>query len=134
MSEYTGEQIEVLRGLEAVRKRPDDRRSRDAGVAELPDGRYRVTATLEGFQAVETTVILSKGLTAPVLIDLPFAVATRVEVLKGITYLLAFVTALRVARRREGVAFLEQPYRLGETRAAMIEGPSREALELVEVR
>jgi catechol 2,3-dioxygenase-like lactoylglutathione lyase family enzyme len=34
----------------------------------------------------------------------------------------------------EGVRFLEQPYRLGDTRAAMIEGPSREALELVEIR
>ena len=33
----------------------------------------------------------------------------------------------------EGVIFLEQPYQLGDTRAVMIEGPSREALELVEV-
>ena len=35
---------------------------------------------------------------------------------------------------RENVKFLEQPYKLGDTRAVMIEGPSREALELVEVR
>jgi len=35
--------------------------------------------------------------------------------------------------RGEGVRFLEDPYRLGDTRAAMIEGPSREAIELVEV-
>jgi catechol 2,3-dioxygenase-like lactoylglutathione lyase family enzyme len=35
--------------------------------------------------------------------------------------------------RGEGVTFLEEPYVLGETRAFMIEGPSREALELVEV-
>jgi catechol 2,3-dioxygenase-like lactoylglutathione lyase family enzyme len=34
----------------------------------------------------------------------------------------------------EGVRFLEGPYRLGETRAVMIEGPSREAIELVEVK
>jgi catechol 2,3-dioxygenase-like lactoylglutathione lyase family enzyme len=34
----------------------------------------------------------------------------------------------------EGVKFLEEPYRLGETRAVMIEGPSLEAIELVEVR
>ncbi len=34
----------------------------------------------------------------------------------------------------EGVTFLSGPYRLGDTRAAMIEGPSKEALELVEVR
>lgn len=32
----------------------------------------------------------------------------------------------------EGVTILEAPYRLGETRAFMIEGPSREAIELVE--
>ena len=35
--------------------------------------------------------------------------------------------------RGEGVTFLEEPYRLGDTRAVMIEGPSREALELVEI-
>ncbi|MGH7038047.1 MAG: VOC family protein [Stellaceae bacterium] len=34
----------------------------------------------------------------------------------------------------EGVRFLEPPYRLGDTRAVMIEGPSREAIELVEVQ
>jgi hypothetical protein len=34
--------------------------------------------------------------------------------------------------RSEGVAVLEEPYALGDTRAIMIEGPSREALELVE--
>jgi catechol 2,3-dioxygenase-like lactoylglutathione lyase family enzyme len=41
----------------------------------------------------------------------------------------AWVTKLR----GEGVVVLEEPYRLGETRAVMIEGPSKEALELVEV-
>jgi catechol 2,3-dioxygenase-like lactoylglutathione lyase family enzyme len=35
--------------------------------------------------------------------------------------------------RDEGVKFLEEPYALGDTRAVMIEGPSREALELVEL-
>jgi catechol 2,3-dioxygenase-like lactoylglutathione lyase family enzyme len=35
--------------------------------------------------------------------------------------------------RGEGVTFLEEPYALGSTRAVMIEGPSREALELVEI-
>ncbi|MNC89746.1 hypothetical protein D3C83_57260 [compost metagenome] len=49
--------------------------------------------------------------------------------------------ALRVANldpwiaklRAEGVKFLEQPYKLGSMRAVMIEGPSREAIELVEL-
>jgi hypothetical protein len=36
--------------------------------------------------------------------------------------------------RSENVTFLEQPYNLGDTHAVMIEGPSREALELVEVK
>ena len=40
---------------------------------------------------------------APITLD---PIATRVEVLKGVAYLLAFVTALRVARRKEGVGFL----------------------------
>ena len=34
----------------------------------------------------------------------------------------------------ERVRFLSEPYRLGDSRAVMIEGPSREAIELVEVR
>jgi hypothetical protein len=41
----------------------------------------------------------------------------------------AWITKLRA----EGVTFLAEPYRLGDTRAAMIAGPSREAIELVEV-
>ena len=48
----------------------------------------------------------------------------------SVTNLDAWVAKLR----SEGVAFLEQPYQLGDTRAVMIEGPSREALELVEIR
>lgn len=35
--------------------------------------------------------------------------------------------------RGEGVTFLEAPYKLGTARAVMIEGPSREAIELVEI-
>jgi catechol 2,3-dioxygenase-like lactoylglutathione lyase family enzyme len=36
--------------------------------------------------------------------------------------------------RAESVTFLEPPYQLGDTRAFMIEGPSREAIEIVEVK
>jgi catechol 2,3-dioxygenase-like lactoylglutathione lyase family enzyme len=36
--------------------------------------------------------------------------------------------------RHEGVKFLTKPYGLGDTRAVMIEGPSREAIELVEMK
>ena len=47
----------------------------------------------------------------------------------GVADLDAWVAKLR----GEGVTFLEQPYPLGDTRAVMIEGPSREAIELVEI-
>jgi Glyoxalase/Bleomycin resistance protein/Dioxygenase superfamily len=47
----------------------------------------------------------------------------------SVTDLDAWVAKLR----GEGVTFLAEPYALGDTRAVMIEGPSREALELVEV-
>jgi 4-hydroxyphenylpyruvate dioxygenase-like putative hemolysin len=36
--------------------------------------------------------------------------------------------------RGEGVKILQEVYKLGDTRAVMIEGPSREAIELVEIR
>jgi hypothetical protein len=42
----------------------------------------------------------------------------------------AWITKLR----GEGITFLDGPYRLGDTRAVMIEGPSREAIELVELK
>ena len=47
----------------------------------------------------------------------------------GVADLDAWVAKLR----GEGVRFLEEPHALGDTRAVMIEGPSREAIELVEV-
>jgi catechol 2,3-dioxygenase-like lactoylglutathione lyase family enzyme len=46
----------------------------------------------------------------------------------GVSDLDAWVSKLK----NEGVVFLRQPYRIGGTRAVMIEGPSREAIELVE--
>ena len=36
--------------------------------------------------------------------------------------------------RREGVKFLEQPYGFADTRGVMVEGPSREAIELIEAK
>jgi catechol 2,3-dioxygenase-like lactoylglutathione lyase family enzyme len=48
----------------------------------------------------------------------------------SVTALDAWIAKLK----SEGVVFLEEIYALGDTRAVMIEGPSREALELVEVR
>jgi catechol 2,3-dioxygenase-like lactoylglutathione lyase family enzyme len=47
----------------------------------------------------------------------------------GVSDLNAWIDKLK----GEGVRFLDGPYPLGDTRAVMIEGPSREALELVEI-
>ncbi len=48
----------------------------------------------------------------------------------GVADLDAWIAKLK----SEGVKFLDGPYQLGDMRAVMIEGPSREALELVEVK
>jgi 4-hydroxyphenylpyruvate dioxygenase-like putative hemolysin len=48
----------------------------------------------------------------------------------SVTDLDAWIAKLRA----EGVTFLQETYKLGDTRAVMIEGPSREAIELVEIR
>ncbi|HEX4273602.1 MAG TPA: VOC family protein, partial [Rhizomicrobium sp.] len=48
----------------------------------------------------------------------------------GVSDLDAWIAKLK----GEGVVFLKQPYRIGDTRAVMIEGPSHEAIELVEIR
>jgi hypothetical protein len=48
----------------------------------------------------------------------------------GVTNLDAWVAKLKA----EKVTFLRQPFKIGDTRAVMIEGPSHEALELVEIK
>jgi len=60
-------------------------------------------------------------------------VGTRGHVYDHIALSVADLDAWVDKLRGEGVTFLEEPYTLGDTRAVMIEGPSREALELVEV-
>jgi len=59
-------------------------------------------------------------------------VSTRGHVYDHIALGVADLDAWVAKLRGEGVRFLEEPYTLGATRAVMIEGPSREALELVE--
>jgi len=48
----------------------------------------------------------------------------------SVNHLDAWVAKLK----RESVTFLKEPYKFGDTRAVMIEGPSREAIELVEIK
>ena len=60
-------------------------------------------------------------------------VSTRGHLYDHIALSVADLDAWVAKLQSEGVRFLEKPYELGDTRAVMIEGPSREALELVEV-
>jgi hypothetical protein len=48
----------------------------------------------------------------------------------GVSDLDAWIDKLK----REQVAFLQEEYALGDTRAVMIDGPSHEAIELLEIR
>ena len=61
-------------------------------------------------------------------------VGTRGQLYDHIAFGVADLDAWIAKLTGEGVTFLEGPYKLGDTRAVMIEGPSREALELVEIK
>jgi 4-hydroxyphenylpyruvate dioxygenase-like putative hemolysin len=65
--------------------------------------------------------------------DQPLA-DTRGHLVDHIAFSVTDLDAWVAKLRGEGVTFLDQPYKLGDTRAVMIEGPSREALELVEIK
>ena len=64
--------------------------------------------------------------------DRPLA-STRGQLYDHIALSVADLDAWVAKLLGEGVRILEEPYELGDTRAVMIEGPSREALELVEM-
>jgi hypothetical protein len=61
-------------------------------------------------------------------------VSTRGHLADHIALSVANLDAWMTKLRNENVKILEQPYTLGSTRAVLIEGPGREALELVEVK
>jgi catechol 2,3-dioxygenase-like lactoylglutathione lyase family enzyme len=65
--------------------------------------------------------------------DAPLA-DTRGQLYDHIALSVADLDAWVAKLRAEGITFLREPYALGDTRAVMIEGPSREALELVEIK
>ncbi|HTD91580.1 MAG TPA: hypothetical protein VK663_13010 [Burkholderiales bacterium] len=60
-------------------------------------------------------------------------VSTRGQLYDHIAFGVADLDAWIAKLKGESVKFLDGPYPLGATRAVMIEGPSREALELVEI-
>jgi catechol 2,3-dioxygenase-like lactoylglutathione lyase family enzyme len=61
-------------------------------------------------------------------------VGTRGQLYDHVALSVADLDAWVAKLRAEGVKLLQEPYRLGDTRAVMIEGPSREAIELVEIK
>lgn len=61
-------------------------------------------------------------------------VSTRGHLADHIALSVSNLDAWIAKLRKEGVKFLEQPYKFGDARAVMIEGPSREAIELIEVK
>jgi hypothetical protein len=65
--------------------------------------------------------------------DSPLA-PTRGQLYDHIGLSVANLDAWITKLRQENVKFLTKAYKLGDTRAVMIEGPSREALELVEIK
>jgi len=61
-------------------------------------------------------------------------VSTRGQLYDHIALSVSDLDAWVAKLEQEKVKFLEKPHKLGDTRAVMIEGPSREAIELVEVK
>jgi catechol 2,3-dioxygenase-like lactoylglutathione lyase family enzyme len=90
------------------------------------EGLYRTPRAAVEFDDVMLTWYARQGDAA--------LVGTRGHLYDHVALSVADLDAWMDKLRREGVTFLEQPYRLGDTHAAMIEGPSREAIELVEIK
>lgn len=91
------------------------------------DGMYRspsVTSTV--FGDVSFFWYMNQG-TAP-------AASSRGHLMDHVALSVADLDGWLARLREQQVVVLQPPYRLGELRAVMIEGPSREAIELVEVR
>ena len=91
-----------------------------------PDGTFRTPSAAIVFGDVALPWYMRQG-------DRPL-VSTRGHVYDHIALSVADLDAWVAKLRGEAVTFLEEPYKLGDTRAVMIEGPSREALELVEIK
>ena len=89
------------------------------------DGMFRTPSAAVVFGDVALPSYMRQG-------DRPL-VGTRGHLYDHIALSVADLDAWVSKLRAEDVAFLEAPYRLGDTRAVIIEGPSREAIELVEV-
>jgi len=107
----------------------------DCRVERSPEPTWPALET-EGLIRVPTAAVVFGDVAFPSYMrqgDAPLA-PTRGQLYDHVALGVGDLDAWVAKLRREGVTFLEQPYRLGDTRAVMIEGPSREAIELVETR
>jgi catechol 2,3-dioxygenase-like lactoylglutathione lyase family enzyme len=121
--------------LFAGRAPPTPMTEANCKVARTPDrswpalekeGTFRVPTAAVMFGDVALTWYMNQG-------DKPL-VDTRGHLADHVALSVADLDAWIAKLRGEDVKFLSEPYKLGDTRAVMIEGPSREALELVEVK
>jgi catechol 2,3-dioxygenase-like lactoylglutathione lyase family enzyme len=107
----------------------------DCKVARSPDrtwpaleqqGMFRVPSAAVTFGDVALTWYANQG-------DKPLA-SSRGQLYDHIALSVGDLDAWVAKLEGEGIKVLERPYEIGDTRAVMIEGPSREAIELVEVK
>ena len=103
-----------------------DRGSDKSWPALEKDGMYRVAGGNVAFDNVTLNWYMNPS-------DRPL-VSTRGHLADHIALSVTDLDAWIAKLKAEGVTLLGQPYRLGDARAVMIEGPSREAIELVEVK
>jgi hypothetical protein len=90
-------------------------------------GMYRIPAQVGvNFDDVTATWYMNPG-------NAPLA-PTRGHLVDHFGISVANLDAWIAKLQKENVKFLRKTYKLGDTRAVMIEGPSREAIELVEVK
>ena len=109
-----------------------------ASTCQVPRGPDRTFPALEseGLTRTPVAAVAFGDITFPAYMrqdDRP-AAPTRGHLYDHVALSVGDLDAWMDKLRGEGVAILEPPYPLAETRAFMIEGPSREAIELVEVR
>ena len=89
------------------------------------EGTFRVPSAAVTFGDVMFTWYMRQG-------DEPLA-PSRGQLYDHVALSVADLDAWIAKLRGEGITFLQETYALGDTRAVMIEGPSREAIELVEI-
>jgi catechol 2,3-dioxygenase-like lactoylglutathione lyase family enzyme len=90
------------------------------------DGMYRIPGAGVAFDDVALNWYMNPG-------DTPLA-PTRGHLVDHFALSVPNLDAWAAKLEKEQVKFLKKTYKLGDTRAFLIEGPSREAIELVEVK